>query len=1074
MKTEKRNKLRGTVLFTVVAVMALLIIFLTGTLALATASSNRAHKSYSSSQASYTAKTAISGFTEAMSRDSNIAKTVVSLGVDSNPSVIYPEVRINKGSAVDKSVGLIGYWDNNGKWQDNKIIVEKVNSTGTDQYYYDLKQGSETYGKWVKVDMVKITATARVAKEEATVTAYIKKRPEEKNTESPSLPTGIKGFNTVGDGNFRNGGRFTGGLGIGLKSNVKNEYVLHNACEIDTTLTFINGDVRAGTSTFAIDVHDSGERPVSETIINGNLYLANGQDATNPLVQLNYKMNSNYRQQQIPYLYIDGVLSFGSQCTLVAAADNDHKSPYNIFVGTLMANRNDYRCDSGDLYMMDEYTGDDNVYSDVFLGEQYVWNQSTNQNDILPAKRDVIKGDNYYGNGGTSYLYKWVNSVYNKTINQNESYGGSMYCNGRLHISNVNYVEGDVRVKGDCYVDGNTTIKGDLVVGGALHVNGSLTARRIFCDNVGTYGGTSGNVTAETFTTVNNTLHIPDELKPYGNNLSELSAYEVEFPKRSFFVWDPAAHKDSAGNMMLIDGNEANDSYVLYYSWKEEYAPGMKIYMDKELRTFKYIYGDETFEEDGYEFVGTVDETLDALLASESFLRDDVTTDVVKTFLDKPIYSSELPKVDGETRTWYYVMPKYVRDDNSGQPLFRETSIRTDSEKGYYIVEGNTDHKFITQLPYYTLVTYDGQETNTVVSGSTTIYSDTEPHNIVDADYVRRASTPTEQTVVNSNIYKYASYGEPAYPVKMERTAIYADKSKKTKIVRTLTEVREEMNLDNLEKSYPKDVPASYKTDAEGNIEYDGSDASKRNTTITKSCTIKNDVDNVKITINPQGKTIWVILENVTMKNGADIFVDLIQTDDAGNKFEAGKVCFLVKGMLYLSNQNSIVNKEVTTGGPYFCKNCPSDTFDYTKDWGMEFYGTEQDTSKGIPGSTIQMTNLSTITGAFRCPYTNFACMQKGKWTVKYIDEYGVDWSKKAGGQTRGADLTSGAPPIIGNALFKDVLQQDSSGNDLGMNEFGMYYTQCGQGGSAIGNSNNNTKVTTSEGVFDILYFSGV
>ena len=60
MKTEKNNKLRGTVLFTVVAVMALLIIFLTGTLALATASSNRAHKSYSSSQASYTAKTAIS------------------------------------------------------------------------------------------------------------------------------------------------------------------------------------------------------------------------------------------------------------------------------------------------------------------------------------------------------------------------------------------------------------------------------------------------------------------------------------------------------------------------------------------------------------------------------------------------------------------------------------------------------------------------------------------------------------------------------------------------------------------------------------------------------------------------------------------------------------------------------------------------------------------------------------------------------------------------------------------------------------------------------------------------------
>ena len=76
MKTENKKTLRGSVLFTVVCVMALLVIFLTGTLALASASNNRAHKSYASSQASYTAKAAITSFTEAMQRDEGIVAAV--------------------------------------------------------------------------------------------------------------------------------------------------------------------------------------------------------------------------------------------------------------------------------------------------------------------------------------------------------------------------------------------------------------------------------------------------------------------------------------------------------------------------------------------------------------------------------------------------------------------------------------------------------------------------------------------------------------------------------------------------------------------------------------------------------------------------------------------------------------------------------------------------------------------------------------------------------------------------------------------------------------------------------------
>jgi len=1069
MKTEKSNRLRGTVLFTVVCVMALLIIFLTGTLALATASSNRAHKSYSSSQASYTAKTAITGFTEAMSRNSDVAKSVKNLGIGSNPSVIYPEVKINKGSTneTDKTVGLIGYWNNSGKWEDNKIIVEKVGGTG--QYAFDLDPHSKNYQKWVSVDLVRITATARVGKEESTVTAYIKKRPAENLEDSPTIPSGIKGFNTIGDGNFANGGRLTGGLGVGLKSNIKKTYYLNNDTEIDTTLTFINGDVLAATSSFAFDVHEQADRPVQETVIKGNLWMKNGQN--DPLIQLDYKMHKDYKQQQIPYFYVDGVLGFSSQCTLVATVDADHRSPYNIFCGTLMADKNEYTTQSADIYMMDEYTGDAKKYEGIKTDGDWQGN--------FTSSVDIVKGDNYYGNGGQSkVLYKWADSVLNKTQNQNKSYGSNMYCNGQLHLNNVT-IDGDVRVKKNCYIN-NVTIKGDLVVGGDLYVNGNLSANRIFCDpsKVHDYSKTSAPAD-ETFKTVDNFFHIPPELEAFKDDLSSLEAYKVDFTKRNLFVWDPSAHKDASGHMTQLNGNTADDPYTLYYWWKDEYAPDIRIYEGDT--GFKYVKPGEAFNDEGYTYLGTVKDILDALLESETFLRDDVTLDVIDKFIDvKSVkYSSELPRVDGEVRTWYYTLPEYVGDDESGKPMFRETSVKTDFECGYYIPTNNPEHKFITELPYYTVKAYD-ETTDTGIRtfDKQTIYSNNEPHLVVDQSYVNSQSQIKTQSAIQGNIYNYSAYGQPAYPVNMERDAIYADKGTPTKIIRTLTEVRNDMNLDKLEESYPYDVPieGGHRTACAANIEYDGSDAAHRNTTITNDATIKNDVDGVTINIDPKGKTIWVVLENVTMKNNADIIVDLTQ---GGKTPPAGKVCFLVKGTLNLSTHNSIVNKEITTNK---CE------FDSNKDWGMEFYGQKEDNTATPPIKTskIMVNGMSTITGAFKCPYTDFACDNFGKYEVLYTDEYGVRWwdknkqdskgnyGDKNSGSNRGNDLTQHKPPIVGNALFKDVITQGQYG-PINMNLFGMFYTKCGQSGSSVGGGGQSGgPISTTEGIFDLIYYSGV
>ena len=82
MKTEKNRKLKGTVLLAVVATMALLIIFMGTTLILASAANNRAHKSYATSQAEYTAQAAIKAFTTALKddQDASMIAAVEGLG----------------------------------------------------------------------------------------------------------------------------------------------------------------------------------------------------------------------------------------------------------------------------------------------------------------------------------------------------------------------------------------------------------------------------------------------------------------------------------------------------------------------------------------------------------------------------------------------------------------------------------------------------------------------------------------------------------------------------------------------------------------------------------------------------------------------------------------------------------------------------------------------------------------------------------------------------------------------------------------------------------------------------------
>ena len=458
MKTEKKKTLRGSILFTVVCVMALLIIFLTGTLALASAAGNRAHRSYSVSQANYTARAAIASFTEAMKRDERIVAAVQAVGSDPTVPALHPQVIIN-----DKTLGEIGYIDSHGDWIKDHIEVTHVPNTGAYDYYD--KKGDGSYG-WYPVDTVKITATCKVGKERETVSAYVQKAP---SSQTVTNGGGIQGLQEVGGNSFANGGLITGGLGVGIGDTVPGLHHFHNDTKVETTLTYVNASLCGGTSSFEIRVKKpdraTAEKPYSQTVIDGNLLMEN-----NNFIKLDYEMTEDFTQKEVPYLFINGMLTQDQQSQLNLVTGNN--APFNVFIGTL--NPKGPVNIQGDLYLMDKNPHDP---SQDYTAEYMDSNGNRN-----PSK-DVTgtKGVNYFGlPGQDAKLYAWATSVVQKEETQFGSMGGNIYCMGDLILCKAT-IHGDVRVEGDCDVEDvyDTVIDGDLVVHGNLTIKdeGKLTVK---------------------------------------------------------------------------------------------------------------------------------------------------------------------------------------------------------------------------------------------------------------------------------------------------------------------------------------------------------------------------------------------------------------------------------------------------------------------------------------------------------------------------------------------------------------------------------------------------------------------
>lgn len=1001
MKTENRKTLRGSVLFTVICVMALLIIFLTGTLALASASSNRAHKSYASSQASYTARAAIDAFVQSMEREAGIPAAIEDMGSDP----LDVEMKLN-----DPSLGVIGSYSE-GVWREGKIIIEPV--ANSDSYMYtDLGDGNGA--RWVAVNAVKVTATCRVGREEETASAYIRKTAGTHNEQSPG---GLDGLQEVGGNSFGNGGLITGGFGLGISKDATGLYVAHNQTTVETKSTFINGNLVIGTSSFEINiknpVSESGVKlmPNSKTAIMGSVFVHH----TKALVNLDYEMTSDYSQKDIPYLYIDQTiagdagLEIGRVRKNNAYANQKGKAPFNVFIGTLNCAKtvNDIQIGGADLYLLDEYTPSEK-YTVMYADRSYSVDELAKE-DVSRSTTDditgIVKGDNYFGKSSSSaVLYDWESSFIHKTDSQHKSTGGNLYSMGNLTLQNCT-VNGEVRVNGDCTIKNGVTIKKDLIVKGTLTFDGGDTNSvqgEIYCDTV---SGVS-------------TTKEEEQIKPgYTEHRDELVDGYIPIPNASY----------------NNDAVPETEYEFIQAEKKEEY--GWKVGIVFPGATEPTILG---WENDDYE--GAPAKEFAIYAVGNKWTRN------------KPYY---VTKYDGTVD----------HDDIIDSPVSRYKVDPNDTDT---ILDEPTDDEF----SYYKL------------NENGTVGDPADKSDAVRTYYTNPAGEIVSQAEAFQNVTvgafpAYSGSGkEPAYPASMTREAIYGEEDpdthefkpadSKTRLVKNVVEVRQELNMDKNgnydENVYYNHVPKKFCTNASDSTFIDDpndplyntpENKAKRNKLpyaynsdgtpntssgvwsdgkIIRSCIIGDPEDDTKaftpngnVNIQGSGEGIWIILRNVhtESKHNLDFLCDT----------SAGKVCFLIDGTLDISKTD--IRPTVTGGGVQAytsgCKVTPKSC------WGIEYYGTE--------GSAIDMyQNECTLVGTFMCPNTTFSNKVQCKTPCKYVDEYGVE-------------RTNTQAPIVGSALFNKITDAQNS--------FGV----LNSGGA--GATNNTKNVYTALGTYEISYFTG-
>ncbi len=480
-KTTIPKRVKGTVLFTVVAVMMVLIVFLTATLALAVTANKRAYTAYQQEQTEYTAKAVLEAVNKNIADDtdgSHIRADIVKLAAGASMPLT---VEINDGTATE---------------------AHTVNITNTGQ-----KRSIYENNAWKEVGVyaVSITIDSRTTAASSTFESYLAMdvvtTPGTTTTTTTTTGGGDGGaFVSLGDTagtEIGTHGFTTGGTYIGIGLPTIMDYKLTGSGDMTIDAPFyVNGSLNV-----PIDLCMHYTKPNDFMVVMGNLTVTGGGD--NGLIAAvgGYNESIAKTYENTPYLYVDGKFSTANHLKF---GNNQHA--VNVYCGSFEFTKNSMEI-YGDIYAMDE---GESVFS--------------------------ING------GSDSNLYKWVGSTLTRVEGDTTAYG-SLYSMGSLKITNENnpvHIYGDLHLKGDLTIEN----KGGLIVDGNIIVEGTITLTDtgdsekpswLQCTNGSIYAGTivnggtikcpNGTVNVVNPSGSYNTITAPAPIVKDSKNYYDLKAY---------------------------------------------------------------------------------------------------------------------------------------------------------------------------------------------------------------------------------------------------------------------------------------------------------------------------------------------------------------------------------------------------------------------------------------------------------------------------------------------------------------------------------------------------------------------
>lgn len=298
IKRYRKNKLNGSVLYTVVAVMMIMTVFIFAALSLASAANRRAFNSYANNQTQYTARSVVETVWDQIENNPELAKQIANLKGSKNIDVTLP----------DKSMG------------------EVTNATVT-----YLGKGTD-YGYDIDDPFYKLSVTVKMLGQENTLAGYF--LPEK--IENPSFDYALVSLDS---GKLDNAAAY-GGMNYGVGNYGDNE--LSNITKLRSPVE-LNGNLSIDQSNDIYLEQNSG------MFINGNLSFVNKGNVNSVI------SDTPLKYRELPYLYVTKKINY-SNTDVVFGSDN---SPVIVMADSIggqnISASNNYAI-YGDVYLYDTLT----------------------------------------------------------------------------------------------------------------------------------------------------------------------------------------------------------------------------------------------------------------------------------------------------------------------------------------------------------------------------------------------------------------------------------------------------------------------------------------------------------------------------------------------------------------------------------------------------------------------------------------------------------------------------------------------------------------------------------------------